>query len=66
VLKASVSTEVDALVRAVAIDSDMTACVLAFCGGEKLHTFGLAKLKVLADESGSIEAKKLLAKVAPR
>ena len=66
VLKASVSTEVDALVRAVAIDADMTSCVLAFCGGEQTHAFGLAKLKVLADESGSIEAKKLLAKVAPR
>jgi hypothetical protein len=61
VLKASTSVEVAGLVQAVATDIDMAKAVISAVDGSAAHKLGLAKLKVLADESGSEEAKKLLA-----
>lgn len=60
VLKASTSEEVAELVNAVAADADMAKTVVAAMDGKTEH-FGLAKVKVLAEESGSTEAKKLFA-----
>lgn len=62
IVKASTSDEVAELVKAVASDADMAKAVLAGMDG-KVERFGLAKLKVLAEESGSLEAKKLFAAV---
>ncbi len=63
VLKASTSEEVAELVNAVAADVDMAASVVAVVEDTAVRDvrMGLAKLKVLADESGSTEAKKLFA-----
>jgi len=61
VMKASTSVEVAGLVQAVATDIDMAKAVISAVDGSAAHKLGLAKLKVLADESGSEEAKKLLA-----
>lgn len=60
VLKAASSIEVDALVKAVAADQAMSQAVLARVDGRKPSSFGIEKLQVLASESGSAEAKKLL------
>jgi hypothetical protein len=63
VLKASTSEEVAGLVNAVAADTDMAASVVAVVEDTAMRDvcMGLAKLKVLAEESGSAEAKKLFA-----
>jgi hypothetical protein len=63
VLKASTSEEVAELVNAVAADVDMAASVVAVVEDTAVRDvrMGLAKLKVLAEESGSTEAKKLFA-----
>lgn len=62
IVMGSTSVEVDALVNAVAGDPEMASAVVAALEG-KAEKQGLAKLKVLADESGSRDAKKLFSNV---
>jgi hypothetical protein len=62
-VQASTSEAVEALVEVIAGDADIAAAVLSHEAGERPNGPGLAKLRALAAESGSEDAKLLLRKL---